>query len=38
LPPELWEQFGRIRKEPQYEPVFEDRLKSVLAEFSEKEQ
>ncbi|MEW6533861.1 MAG: hypothetical protein AB1473_23735 [Thermodesulfobacteriota bacterium] len=38
LPPELWEQFGRIRKDPQYEPVFADRLKSVLAELSEEEQ
>jgi hypothetical protein len=35
LPPELWEQFGKIRKDPQYEPVFADRLKSVLAELGE---
>jgi len=38
LPPELWEQFGKIRDDPQYEPVFADRLKSVLAELSEKAQ
>ncbi|MBM4325918.1 MAG: hypothetical protein FJ118_02030 [Deltaproteobacteria bacterium] len=37
LPPELWEQFGKIRNDPQYEPVFVDRLKSVLSEWDLKE-